>query len=326
MEVFLRIVLKASYYVAIVFAILPVSYNNITHRFIKSKALCFYNKLLTFIVLFVLPGISISEFQQNSATRPLSDVTLNFFMIQNIVQWMSFSQLYYSIGRKVNELIEILNEGIDLMKSVNHTTKLPIRSFIWVLLKHFIVDIFFNLFLIMLILNFSTDFKNCFSCLVMLFVTANKFFSNFYLMSLHFNAFLLEKVHCKMEKVLKTIENCRSFKHDITKHQYDCICNDASDKIDEISIQYSEISHFVYKSSKLFPLAVIYSLNYSFVNLLGFWFLLFTLMKLNMINSLDTFLANRRFWYIIFYYIFSESINLYSFIQACDCMKLKVLI
>lgn len=322
MDLFLRIVLKASYVICIAFAILPVAYNNITERFVKSKALCFYNMLLTFIVLFVLPCVSITLF--NATDKGLSGVLLNVFLLLNIVQWMSFAQLYYSVARKVNELIEVLNEGIDLLKNLHRSTKLPIRFFMRILLKHFIIDIFFYSIHLYNVLGLFKNASFYLTFCIIFFQTANKFFCNFYLMSLYFNAFLLEIINCKMQNTLKTIDNCRGLKHNITKHQFECICNEASDKIDGISIQLTKASNFVLKSSKLFPLAVIFSLNYSFAIILIYSFMTFEIIKLNMAASLEAFQMNKQHFVVIFYFIFAESINLFSFVHVCDCMKLKV--
>lgn len=322
MDLFLRIVLKASYIICIAFAILPITYNNITERFVKSKALSFYNKLLTFIALFLLPCVSITLF--NATDKGLSSVILNVFLLLNLVQWMSFAQVYYSVARKVNEFNEVLNEGIDLLKSLHSSTKLPIRFFMRILLKHFIIDIFFYSIHLYFVLGLFKNARLYLTFFVVFFATANKFFSNFYLMSLYFNAFLFEIINCKMQNTLKTIENCRGFKNYFTKLHFECICNEASDKIDEISIQLTKISNFVLKSSKLFPLAVIFSLNYSFATILIYSFMAFEFIKLNMAASFEAFLNNKQHFAIIFYFIFAESINLFSFVHVCDCMKLKV--
>lgn len=323
MDKFLKIVLKASYYMCIGFGILPVSYNNITERFVKSKVLCLYNKFLTFIVLFVLPVVS--THMVNSRTRMTSNVVLTVFLLQHFVQWMSFCRVYYSVARNINGLIEILNEGIDLMKNLHQSTELPIRLFTRILMKHFIIDITFYSFQVYAISSMFQDLTFYFISIVIFFITANKFFFNFYLTSLYFNAFLLENINHNMESTLKTIDFCRSFKHNLTKYQYECICNDASDKIDEMSIQYSKICNFVLKSSKLFPLAVLNSLMYSFTNLLCYSFLVFEFIKFNLLTAIpEEFSTIRRNFAIIIYQIIAESINLFSFVNACDCMKIKV--
>lgn len=322
MDTFLRILLKASYYICIAFGILPVSYNNIKGRFEKSKALCFYNKLLSFIVMFVLPILSIQLI--NSTNELRSSVIFTVFMIQNTIQWMSFSRVYYSVAKNVNELVEILNEGMNLMKNVLQITELPIHLFNKILMKLFIIDILFFSLQVYSLSNLFKDIMLKIMIVVVFFITANKFFFNFYLMSLYFNSFLLDIINLKMQNTLKTIKVCRSFQHNLTKHHYEYICNDASDKIDEISIQYSKICRFVLKSSKLFPLAVINSLMYSFINLLCYWFLVFQLSKFYLNGRLEVFLGLIHNFVIIFYQIIAESINLFSFVHACDCMKLQV--
>ena len=293
-----------------------------TERFVKSKLLCFYNKLLTTIVLFVLPVVSVQL--TNSSSKVKSDIIINVFLLQNLVQWMSFTRVYYSVSKNVHELIEILNEGIDLMKDVHQSTEIPIRFFTWILMKHFIIDIICYSFQVYAICNLFHDLMLYFMLVVVFFITANKFFFNFYLMSLHFNAFLLENINHKMQNTLKTIKVCHRFEHNLTKHQYECICNDASDKIDEISIQYSKICSFVIKSSKLYPLAVLNSLIYSFMNLLCYWFLVFEFVKFNFASSVEVFFERRHNFIIILYQIIAESINLFSYVNASECMKLKV--
>lgn len=115
-----------------------------------------------------------------------------------------------------------------------------------------------------------------------------------------------------------------NIKRNISKYQLDSVFNEASDKIDEICIQYSQLTNFVRDCSNLFPKTILILLIYVFGSLLIYSFMLFAMFRTFMVEGIETVIKNQQFIYLIINGVAFDSLNLYWLVNASAKMERQV--
>lgn len=178
----------------------------------------------------------------------------------------------------------------------------------------------------MIILSYYLGYFSYFSTLVLVFPIAVRIFGNFCFMSLYFNAFLLNIINEKFVKIMSLIMNSKNLKENMTKYQLDLVYNEASEKIDEICIQYSQMSNFVRDCSNLFPKTILILLIRVFGSVLVYSFMLFTIFRNSMFEKNQFLMENQKIIYVIIINLVLDMLNLYWLVIASAKMEQQVCI
>lgn len=320
-----RVGIKTFYVLCKFVGIFPFYYDCSLHKFRNSKILSIFNYFCVILNLFILSPLTILVL--SSSLLKINKVILSTFVLHNLLQLTALITMYCSIGRQKAKFLLILNEGNRILQNFV-TGEFTVKSFQWILIKQFIVDSTITILNCILISNISSVVLGIFvplSVISLFFPTSARIFGNFYFMSLYFNAFLLKEINEKFVKVMSSVESIRKFKQSkISNYQLDLIYNEASEKIDKICIQYSQMTNFARDCSNLFPKTILILLIYFFGNLLIYSFMLFAMFHTFMVEGMQSFLKNQSFIYIILNGVVFDLLNLYWLVNASDKMEQQV--
>lgn len=319
-----RVGIKIFYVLCRLVGIFPFFYDCSLHKFRKSKVLSIYN--YSCIILNFCCASPLTILVLTSSSLMLSKVISKTFIIHNVLQLTAIITLYYTIGRQKDKFLVILNEANRILQNFV-TQGFTVESFKWILMKQFICDFIITILNgILITIIASEHFGNygAIPILSLLFPTAARIFGNLYFMSLYFNAFLLNIINEKFVKIMSSVYNSKNQKGNITKYQLDSISNEASEKIDEICIQYSQMTNFARECSNLFPKTILILLIYVFGSVLMYSFMLFTMFRTFMVGNNQSFINNQRFIYLIINCVVFDLLNLYWLVIASAKMEQQV--
>ena len=319
-----RVGIKVFYVLCRFVGIFPFFYDCSLHKFRKSRMLSIYNYFCIILNFFCASPLTIVVY--TSSLLKFSKVIARTYIIHNLLQLTALITLYNTIARKKDNFLIILNKGNSILQTFV-SEEFTVKSFKWILIKQFIFDFIitvFNGFLITVIASERLGRFGSIPVISLLFPTAARIFGNLYFMSLYFNAFLLNIINVKFVKVMSSVYYSMNLKGNITKYQLDSVYNKASEKIDEISIQYSQMTNFTRDCSNLFPKTILILLIYVFGSGLMYSFMLFAMIRTFMVENKQCFINNQRFIYLIINGVVFDLLNLYWLVMASAKMEQQV--
>ena len=264
--------LKFAYYFGVFLGVFTFAYNSTTNRFVLSKKLQIYNRIVTMIVLVFLVFISLS-YQPTipSDGNQIIDVAtpINFFLLIVIML-----NTYLVFIMKEQKIVEMLNYGLEINELVtNNGNSFQFGSKLF--LNTFAIDAFFFIFLLLTIyrscivhLNMEAKF-----ILVVTFLNASKNFNRFvthlYICGILYNVHLLSNIEMETKDTIGKFETFLRAYPEASSHQMAMKCCKLSDELDFYAIKCGRILDLTKRVHSLFSRHLLFMMPFNFADVLG---------------------------------------------------------